>query len=360
MSEYSSTRPLRIVIFSYWYLPHLGGQQVRADMLATEFTRRGHTVDVVTAMPDPETEIVRDFAIHRGVGLREQMAITRRADACLVIGPSVRYVLPSLLLGKPVLVSHAAPFMVEESVLKAGLQWLSSWLASWTVPGHGPSRSIARHLPRRHVSFANPYNERMFRHLPGVPRDGDLLYVGRLSREKGLDTLLEAMARLRDEGTVVRLSVIGAGSHLPELRQLEAELGLGEQITWKGKQYGETVVEEMNRHRVLVVPSRWHEPFGIVALEGLACGCKLVVSRHGGLLEATGPWGIPFENGDPISLAQAVKQALHEAQSTQTDPGLEEHLRNHQVAHVAERYLQMLQKACTSTKRGIRDPEGRM
>ena len=48
------------------------------------------------------------------------------------------------------------------------------------------------------------------------------------------------------------------------------------------------MVEELNRHEIMVVPSRWNELFGVVALEGMACGCAMLVSDGGGLPDAVG------------------------------------------------------------------------
>ncbi len=208
----------------------------------------------------------------------------------MLLDPSVRYVVPALILGKPVMVSHAAPFEYTEYPLRARLKWAASWLASHTLPAHAPGQSIARGIPIRHICFQNPYNDLLFRNLD-ILRSGHLLYVGRPSAVKGVDTLLRSIKLLKDNGTSVGLTVVGAGSKRNDLMDLAEVLGIAPMITWRDQMFGELVGKEMNRHRLLVVPSRWKEPFSIVALEGLACGCQVVVSRHGGLMEAAGRWG---------------------------------------------------------------------
>ncbi len=69
---------------------------------------------------------------------------------------------------------------------------------------------------------------------------------------------------------------------------------------------GDALARLLNRHRVLVVPSRWEEPFGIVALEGAACGCVVVGTRSSGLVEAIGPCGPLVPKEDPQALAAAL------------------------------------------------------
>jgi len=106
-------------------------------------------------------------------------------------------------------------------------------------------------------------------------------------------------------------------------------------------------VASLNEHRVLVVPSVWQEPFGVVALEAMACGCVPLVSRSGGLPDAAGAGGVTFELGDSADLAQGIDQLL-------ADPVLlsrlraasAAHLKRHTRERVAGDYLQVLAHAC--------------
>jgi len=108
----------------------------------------------------------------------------------------------------------------------------------------------------------------------------------------------------------------------------------------------------MNRHRVLVVPSRWNEPFGIVALEGMACGCLVVGSEGGGLREAIGAAGLTFPNGEALALADCLRKALTDQQAVQNcHQAAPEHLAVHAPALVAARYLGELKRATTGAPR---------
>jgi glycosyltransferase involved in cell wall biosynthesis len=78
------------------------------------------------------------------------------------------------------------------------------------------------------------------------------------------------------------------------------------------------------------MPSRYREPYGIVALEAAACGCVVVGSGEGGLAEAIGPCGLTFQNGDVAGLAAALKRALDDA-------ALRERCRAAAPAHLADR-----------------------
>ena len=94
-----------------------------------------------------------------------------------------------------------------------------------------------------------------------------------------------------------------------------------------------------------MVPSRWAEPFGIVALEGIACGCVVVGSEKGGLKEAIGPCGVTFENGNVQALADQLKSLLgNPDRQANLRQQAAEHLAKFQSDAVTAAYLQIMRK----------------
>jgi glycosyltransferase involved in cell wall biosynthesis len=156
-----------------------------------------------------------------------------------------------------------------------------------------------------------------------------LIFVGRLVSDKGVDLLLQTLKLLQNDNLFPNLTVVGSGPEEKNLQRIATELGLDRQLTFSGQKSGAALAEILNRHRILVVPSRWEEPFGIVALEGIACGCVTVGSEKGGLKEAIGPCGLTFENGNIRALADQVKSLLN-------DLDLQAKLRDHAVGHLAQ------------------------
>jgi glycosyltransferase involved in cell wall biosynthesis len=213
------------------------------------------------------------------------------------------------------------------------------------------SQAIADSLPVPATVVGDPYDVSLFRLLPEVPRDRDLVFLGRLVSDKGVDLLLAALVNLGSRGLQPRLTVIGSGSEASQLKKMAAQLGLAGQVEWFGPKQGPDLVTLLNRHRIMVVPSRWREPFGVVALEGLACGCVVVGSEGGGLRDAIGPCGLTFPNGNVPALADRLAELL-------TAPDRLAHFRSETPAHlekfhptrVAQAYIKIFESALRSAR----------
>jgi glycosyltransferase involved in cell wall biosynthesis len=134
-----------------------------------------------------------------------------------------------------------------------------------------------------------------------------ILYVGRLSREKGLSTLLSAWQNLQSVGP---LRVVGDG---PMREQLQAEAARGgvSNFTFVGRLQNEEVIEAIKGARFLVFPSECYENCPTTILEAFACGVPVIASRLGAMLELVdnGRTGLHFHPGDAADLAEKVSWA---------------------------------------------------
>jgi glycosyltransferase involved in cell wall biosynthesis len=138
-------------------------------------------------------------------------------------------------------------------------------------------------------------------------------YVGRLSPEKGVDTLLEAMTELRSEEATGLL--VGDGPERERLQRKASSLSLEDRLTWTGYVAHDQAHAIYRQIDMLVVPSRtvgnWKEQFGRVVIEALAAGVPVITSDSGELptLIAKTDGGWTFPEGDADALAQVVRQA---------------------------------------------------
>jgi glycosyltransferase involved in cell wall biosynthesis len=174
-----------------------------------------------------------------------------------------------------------------------------------------------------------PYNNSAYRQSNFGTRPGDLVFLGRLVSDKGVDVALRALALLKPTGLKPHLTIIGDGPERIPLTSLAGELEIRDQVTFTGIIPADEVANVLNRHKILLVPSLWKEPFGNVAVEGVACGCVVIGSSGGGLPEAIGSCGVTFPNGDAAMLAKQIEQLL-------ANPARLEELQSHGADHVAK------------------------
>ena len=145
----------------------------------------------------------------------------------------------------------------------------------------------------------------------GLPMDRKIIvYVGRLSVEKGLPTLIEATARLRDRGQQFLLCLIGDGPLMGELHARIEELKLTENVHLAGRQEHEVVANWFGACDVFCLPSL-REGCPNVVIEALTSGRPVVASRVGGIPEmVSATTGILVEPEDNSALADALDEAL--------------------------------------------------
>lgn len=143
----------------------------------------------------------------------------------------------------------------------------------------------------------------------GTGAGGYLAFVGRLSSEKGLQTLLEAWKQL----PAWELRVVGDGPLQPALETRSAELGLP--VTFLGYRARQQVLDIVGNAAALIVPSECFETFGLVVIEAYACGTPVLASRIGSLAELVreGKTGATFRPGDPADLAATVRRVIGDA-----------------------------------------------
>jgi glycosyltransferase involved in cell wall biosynthesis len=133
------------------------------------------------------------------------------------------------------------------------------------------------------------------------------IFVGRLSPEKGLFTLLRAWEKVSRD---IRLRIIGDGDLRADLEQWKSKRGLGH-VFLEGHQPRPDVVAAMKTARFLLFPSELYECFPITILEAFASGLPVVASRLGAMAEIVddGRTGLHFTPGDAEDLAAKVEWA---------------------------------------------------
>lgn len=345
---------MKILLYSTRYMPEIGGMETVARILARSWSSLGDDVTVISGAPrlrrcrrretvehatDIQNVSPRYIRVIRDPSMREFIAEARNAD--IVVQANVS--LPATWILKVV---SRALIVVHHTWYASGIAW-KDFIKRYTTPlvyNIAVSEQIRRHIPSAGVFvIPNPFEEEVF--FPkfcSARESAGVLFVGRLVPDKGVDILLKAGALLRDMNQPIKISIVGDGPEAQNLRNLALELNLLESVVFVGALELECLADAYRAHHVVVVPSRWEEPFGVVALEALACGCQVVVTPSGALPDVVGAFGIVSPTRSPGDLAQSIRKAL--VQPVGHD-GLSTYLAGFSSRAVALRYREVMESA---------------
>jgi glycosyltransferase involved in cell wall biosynthesis len=329
---------VRILLGSHHFFPSTGGIETASNLLAGEFVALGHEVRLVT-----QTAGNGDFpfAVIRRPGVFELLRHVRWCDVFLQNNISLRTLWPLLFVRRPLFIAHQTWITNPDG----GVGWqhrLKRFVLGYAT-SLAISRAVADQFPVPSIQVGNPYDDKIFKEAPPELRTKELIFVGRLVSDKGTNLLLEAMALLEAKP---QLTIAGDGPERAALEKQAADLQLQARVEFIGSQTSAQLARLLPQHQILVVPSRWREPFGIVALEGIASGCVVVGSAEGGLAEAIGPCGLTFPNGDAQALAHALSRLLEDpAERDRLRQNAALHLARFTPRHVAGLYLDAMKSA---------------
>jgi glycogen synthase len=282
---------LKILLWTSSFDPNVGGLEAMALMLGEEFVGCGHQVTVVT-----RTEALSSygrefpFKVVRKPTWFQMLRLVRECDIFLQNHLSLKTAWPLLVIRRPWVVGY------QNWIARSGLRGALQPFFMRHAHNICCSRAVAGAIQAPSVVVPNSYDDSTFKETRHAARDRELMFVGRLVSDKGAHLILGALHLLRAKGLYPRLTVAGIGPQEHILRREVNQAGLADQVEFVGKKTGKDLADLLNLHQILIVPSVWQEPFGIVALEGIACGCVVVGSNGGGLKDAIGPCGVTFTN----------------------------------------------------------------
>lgn len=307
---------LRICTYTDTALPKLGGQEVVVDSLARQFMAAGHEVKVLAPRPKGSTAIDRElpYPVVRHPGFvstrwlvswyrRYVMKLYRQWPFDVLHCHSVYrtgYVAALCRDKLPVpivITSHGGDVYAGNCRLrKRGLAERHRLaiekadaliaISDFTADGF---RQIAPDAATPIVPIPNgvdlePFAKQAPLHLPqGVQPEKYLLFLGRLHERKGVDLLLRAAAKVSDSLGDVSLVIAGDGGERAALEELARQLGLAGRTHFVGRVVGEQKIGLLQHCLAAVMPSRYWEAFGLVALEAYAAGRPVVATRLPGL-----------------------------------------------------------------------------
>ena len=334
----SRLRRVRVLLVTRVFAPQVGGMERFADELAGALARARHDVTVLTTVPAAANEDRdRKYPVIRSRSPGVLALAARRADVVHVSGLSARSILSCAGAGKRPFVTHHG----VQSVCPEGNAWAPNGGACTAsgatpgpcaaCPGRGARGSLAVRVHRAAARFAtvnvmvseylarragvprstviaNPVGAEFFANAaPGPGDDGLIVFAGRLVTEKGVDTLLRALALVPG----ARLEIAGDGPERPVLAALATQLGVDQRVTFNGVLERERLIALYARAAVVAISSAWDETFGYAAAEPMAMRRPIVSVPTGSVVELlANDRGFVSVDRSPESLAAALREAL--------------------------------------------------
>lgn len=331
---------MRILYQCQALLPDVvGGAEVLSGHLLQGLMRRGHQVLAMTTaiggqapgLYDHDGIAVRKFAFGEALMARDLSAI---ADLCAQVDRHAAALAPDILMqtdtgssaffflrrraarNVPRLLTLHSPFRdASRDVLQNQLMDDADVIAAVSQSLLGDAAAAMPRAAHKLTLLRNALPLPAIAPVPLPLSPPNLLCIGRLVNDKGMDVAIRALGIARAQGCAAGLTIAGDGPARPRLEALARELGLEAQVTFTGWIAAEAVAHAMNRACAVLVPSRWREPFGLVALEALQMGRPVIASHVGGLPEIVTPeTGVLVPPDDPQALAAAMVSLLRAPQ----------------------------------------------
>ncbi len=167
-------------------------------------------------------------------------------------------------------------------------------------------------------------------HVQPIPDDNHIVYVGQLIKGKGVDLLLRALTKLTCS---FRATIVGTGNAQQQLENLSHSLGLTDRIQFTGWVPHDELAAFYTAAKVIVVPSRWPEPFGLIGVEAMCFARPVVAFNVGGISDwlKDAQTGLLVPEHDTTELARAITRVL-------TEPSLAKRLGESGLQRAQEKY----------------------
>ena len=222
-----------------------------------------------------------------------------------------------------VVTAHGSDVFTQNPVFMALDRWVLARSCVCTVNSRRSGQLVSRLNPEARIEPVpmGVYPERYGRHLRSAAvreamGDGrpQILFVGRFSKNKGIDNLVRAMPTIAAELPEARLALVGFGPDEDRIRSTIEAVGLGDRVTILGRVSRDDIPTHMASADLLVLPSIRVEGLGVVLLEALASGTAVVGSDVGGIPDIIedGVTGLLCRSRDEADIAAKCVRMLQD------------------------------------------------
>ncbi|HEY4955463.1 MAG TPA: glycosyltransferase family 4 protein [Gemmatimonadaceae bacterium] len=208
-------------------------------------------------------------------------------------------------------------------------------------------------IQSEHIQLPVPTPGVTYRRNPSA--DPTFLFCGRLDVEKGVEYLVRAFTEVRRTAPRAQLRIAGRGPELDRLVALAGELDVGDAVSFLGWLLPNDIEAELSRAWVLVAPSLWAEPLGLVALEAIVRGVPVIATSTGGFAETVeeSVSGFLVPNGDVGALAErmaAIAEGREFPEHRVADDVIARIAERHSIRHHVDRMRDVFRRTISGTE----------
>ena len=323
---------MRVLFWSSSFWPSIGGVGVLAAKFVAAMRKRGYQYIVVTPQDiclsgksEYEGIPVYPFPFWQSMANIDEFMEVRQSVAELkrTFAPDLIHINAlnrSNFFHHLTLHAHHSPVLVTlHGIMASQADRLirrtlcsADWVTGCSTAILDEGRRLAPKINSRSSVIHNALDAPTLQPAPLSFDSPHILCLGRLVEEKGFDVALAGFALLVDRFPHARLIIAGDGPARVNLEQQASHLGISHAVDFVGWIAPENVPELINKATVVVIPSRWEEAFGLVALEAALMARPIVATRVGGLPEVVLDWetGLLIEKEDSQALARAIEFLL--------------------------------------------------
>lgn len=308
--------------------PGWGGGEKYLYELSESLIERGHKVRIVGPADIFSRERFREIAPYDEMNMKSFLNVFKltrflKTHQIEIIHTHIfRHAIIACLAAK-LSKQHVKVVMTRHLVKKAKTSMLYRWLYRNIDHIVFVSRAAQQEFLKSAKQVEAPVNSVVYNAIRQIPESPTEIstnpetavigYTGRLTPEKGVDTLIQAFALIKNKKT--QLTILGTGNqkYIAQLKTITENSKVNDRVIFTG--FIDNVYQHIQTFDIAVVPSRWREPFGLVLLEYMSQGIPVISTNNGAQPEiiTNGTDGILIDPNNPQLLAEQIDILLEDA-----------------------------------------------
>lgn len=365
---------MKILVYSHFFYPSIGGVETASCCLATHLTKQGQDVTVVTRIKDINKSNNYNFKIIRNPNFKSLLKLIKESDIIHMQGYNIFIFLLSKFFNTKIIWDHHGYdticlkveawngsecnyrfvqclkcLKVDYSIVKVTYLLILYYIKQFSknkVTYHISHRNYVENRLKLKNNIMIPNCLNLNCRDYSEKSQFDILFVGRLVKEKGCDTLIKAAAICKSNGLDLSIVICGDGHFRTEIENLIEIYKLESIVNLMGFVDKKSLTKLFSESKIVVVPSLWPETFGLVALEAMMYKKPVIASDYGGLSETVNNSGLLFEPGNEHDLADKITELMNNEKLSALlgEKGFEKFKTDYECDKVINQYIRLYKK----------------